>query len=111
MGGIKRASSENLLAVLALHERGSYGAAAKAINRDSATVKYHLMAARQAYDDDVLVYADGSWQPTTEGRQILELAAKARVLNDALRGFDRTKPRKPTTPGPAEPGSASESAA
>ena len=95
MGSSKRATSENLLAVLTLHESGSYGAAANVLERDSATVKYHLMATREAYDDDVLTYADGSWQPTAKGMQILELAKSARLLNEALRGFDDTDP-----PGP-----------
>ena len=92
MGSAKRATSENLLAVLTLHERGSYGAAAQALERDSATVKYHLMATRQAYDDDVLTYTEGSWQPTAMGVQILELAHKARLLKDALTGLDLTEP-------------------
>lgn len=94
----KRATSDNLLAVLTLHERGSYGAAAQALDRDSATVKYHLMATRQAYGDDVLTYTDGSWQPTTMGVQILELAHKARLLKDALSGLD---PAERTAPRPA----------
>jgi DNA-binding transcriptional LysR family regulator len=104
MGSAKKATSENLLAVLALHEGGSYGAAANAIKRDSATVKYHLMAARQAYDDDVLAYTSKGWQPTAKGLQILELAHKARLLKDALGGFE---------PKDAEPGTgpASEDAA
>jgi hypothetical protein len=53
------------------------------------------MATREAYDDDVLTYADGSWQPTAKGMQILELAKSARLLNEALRGIDDTDP-----PGP-----------
>ena len=61
------------------------------------------MATRQAYDDDVLTYTDGSWQPTAKGVQILELAHKARLLKDALTGLDQTEP--------AAPGSASEDAA
>ncbi|GAB2471464.1 hypothetical protein GCM10027063_09920 [Promicromonospora xylanilytica] len=98
MGSAKRATSENLLAVLALHENGSYGAAANAIQRDSATVKYHLMAARQAYGDDVLAYTGGRWQPTAKGLQILELAHEARHLKNALGGFeDQPDPE----PGPA----------
>lgn len=97
MGSAKRATSENLLAVLALHERGSYGAAANAIERDSATVKYHLTATRQAYDDDVLAYTSQGWQPTAKGLQILELAYKARLLKNALGGFEPTN----TAPEPA----------
>lgn len=97
MGSAKRPTSENLLAVLTLHERGSYGAAAHALDRDSATVKYHLMAARQAYGDDVLTYTDGKWQPTAKGVQILELAKRARLLRDALSGLDQTG----TAPEPA----------
>jgi DNA-binding transcriptional LysR family regulator len=100
MVSAKRATSDNLLAILALHERGSYGAAAAALERDSATIKYHLVATRDAYDDDVLTYVDGSWQPTAKGVQILELAQKARLLKDALRELDQ-----------AEPESASEGAA
>lgn len=92
MGSVKRPTSENLLAVLTLHERGSYGAAAQALERDSATVKYHLTATRQAYDDDVLTYAGGRWQPTEKGAQVLELARTARLLEDALSGFDHTEP-------------------
>lgn len=103
MGSAKRATSDNLLAVLALHESGSYGAAADALERDSATVKYHLVATRQAYDDDVLTYVDGNWQPTAKGVQILELAHKARLLKDALRKLDQAEP--------AEPDPASEDAA
>ena len=95
MGSAKRATSENLLAVLTLHERGSYGAAAQALERDSATVKYHLMAARQAYDDDVLTYTDGSWQPTEMGTQILALAHKARLLKDALSDLDPAEQPRP----------------
>lgn len=43
----------------------------------------------------MLTYADGSWQPTAKGMQILELAKSARLLNEALRGIDDTDP-----PGP-----------
>ncbi|WP_129787764.1 hypothetical protein [Promicromonospora panici] len=100
MGSAKRATSENLLAVLTLHERGSYGAAADALERDSATVKYHLVATRQAYDDDVLTYIDGNWQPTEKGVQILELAHKARLLKDALRTLDHAEP-EPASEGAA----------
>lgn len=101
MGSAKEPTSENLLAVLALHERGSYGAAAKAIERDSATVKYHLMATRQVYGDDVLAYAAGSWRPTPMGLQVLELARQARRLKDALGGFASTRAR-PTPAPPSE---------
>lgn len=100
MGSAKRATSDNLLAVLTLHERGSYGAAADALERDSATVKYHLMATRQAYDDNVLTYTDGSWQPTEKGVHILELAHKARLLKDALRMLDQAEP-EPASEGAA----------
>lgn len=92
MGSARRATNENLLAVLALHETGSYGAAANVLERDSATVKYHLTAARQAYDDDVLAYTDGSWRPTAKGLQILELAHEARNLKNALGGFGKPEP-------------------
>ncbi|WP_275006405.1 hypothetical protein [Promicromonospora iranensis] len=101
MGRAKKATSENLLAVLALHERGSYGAAANAIERDSATVKYHLTATRLAYGDDVLTYTGQGWQPTAKGLQILELAHRARLLRDALGGIEPSEPGPAPTP-PAE---------
>lgn len=96
MGSTKRATSENLLAVLALHELGSYGAAAEALDRDSATIKYHLTAAREAYDDAVLAYTKGAWQPTAKGLKVLELAHKARTLKDALSGLDQDGLKEPS---------------
>lgn len=80
----KRATTENLLAVLTLYEVGSYGAAATALGRDSATVRYHLAVAREVYDEDVLVYEGGAWQPTATGLRVLEIARRARALNEAL---------------------------
>lgn len=106
MRSARKATSENLLAVLALHERGSYGAAANAIERDSATVRYHLTATRLAYGDDVLAYTRQGWQPTAKGLQILELAHRARMVKEALGGIEPSEPG----PGPA-PTPSSEDAA
>ncbi|WP_454854032.1 hypothetical protein [Promicromonospora soli] len=88
----KRATTENLLAVLVLYEQGSYGAAADTLERDSGTVRYHLAAAREAYTDDLLVYDNGKWRTTTTGLRVLEIARKARALHDDLRGIDATGP-------------------
>ncbi len=53
----KRATTENLLAVLTLYEVGSYGAAANILGRDADTVRYHLNATRE-------VYATTCWSTT-----------------------------------------------
>jgi DNA-binding transcriptional LysR family regulator len=92
----KKATTENLFAVLALYERGSYGAAADALERDSGTVRYHLAAAREAYGDDVLVYGKGKWQATATGQRVLEIARKARALHEDLHGIDAVRPEGST---------------
>lgn len=88
----KRATTENLLAVLTLYEVGSYGAAADVLGRDSGTVRYHLAAAREVYGEDVLVYDQGAWRPTATGERVLEIARRARALHDDLEGFDAPPP-------------------
>ncbi|MEU4361470.1 hypothetical protein [Promicromonospora sp. NPDC023987] len=97
----KGATTGNLLAVLALHEQGSYGAAANAIERDSGTVRYHLMATRAVYGDDLLVYDKGRWQTTTIGLRVLEIARRARALHADFRGVDTTEPVGGATEGAA----------
>jgi DNA-binding transcriptional LysR family regulator len=97
----KGATTGNLSAVLALYEQGSYGAAADVLERDSGTVRYHLMATRAVYGDDLLVYDNGKWRTTTMGLRVLEIARKARALHADLRGVDMTAPVDGTTEGAA----------
>lgn len=88
----KRATTENLLAVLTLYEVGSYGAAANILGRDSDTVRYHLTATREVYGENVLVYDHGRWEATPTGLRVLEIARKARALNDDLAEIDAPDP-------------------
>lgn len=93
----KRATTENLLAVLTLYEVGSYGAAANILGRDADTVRYHLNATREVYGEDVLVYDQGKWGATPTGLRVMEIARKARALNDDLAEIDPADPDDSTS--------------
>ncbi len=97
----KRATTENLLAVLTLYEVGSYGAAANILGRDSDTVRYHLTATREVYGENVLVYEHGEWRATPTGLKVLEIARKARALHDDLAEIDAAEPDNSTSEGAA----------